>query len=374
MTTPTKLSKEELESHLNAVCDLCEYTGPIIRQHILAIEAEKQELGKEHNPLCAVFETDPTGIKKPCNCSLHHNRLIREERDTLKKENTAFRRRISGEISEDCPFCAIVTVTGHSQNSPMCRLCELESSRDQLHETNAVLQSQIDNADTTWKQQKLITDQLRAQVDQWQNTASKEAHRVGDLTTENDQLKAQVAEMMEALDKIGFFCAGQKDLEGITDLCLKVLANKPMPCLSPQRPRFMTPNESIQELRKMQSQIIHGSNIFGDIADVIENISSQNKALERASAAFERQCDQLRAQVAEITKQLKTESDCALVFQKQTVNHLSPQSVIDEIEPVLEALRKDGHAGTSEHCLCCNIRVRLTALKEQLEKGASCPP
>lgn len=34
----------------------------------------------------------------------------------------------------------------------------------------------------------------------------------------------------------------------------------------------MTSSEAIQELDAMQRQIIHGSNIFGDIADVIRDL------------------------------------------------------------------------------------------------------
>lgn len=36
----------------------------------------------------------------------------------------------------------------------------------------------------------------------------------------------------------------------------------------------MTPNEAIETLDRMQRQIIHGSRIFGDIADVIRNLDS----------------------------------------------------------------------------------------------------
>ena len=34
----------------------------------------------------------------------------------------------------------------------------------ELHETNCILQSQVDNADANWQQQKLCTDSVRAQL------------------------------------------------------------------------------------------------------------------------------------------------------------------------------------------------------------------
>lgn len=41
----------------------------------------------------------------------------------------------------------------------------------------------------------------------------------------------------------------------------------------------MQSDEAIQKLRDMQKQIIHGSNIFGDIANVIERMGKQLDAL-----------------------------------------------------------------------------------------------
>ena len=45
----------------------------------------------------------------------------------------------------------------------------------------------------------------------------------------------------------------------------------------------MTPKDAVSKLRKMQSQIIHGKNTFGDIADALENENDElQKCLEDA--------------------------------------------------------------------------------------------
>ncbi|MCC7375408.1 MAG: hypothetical protein IT581_12205 [Verrucomicrobiales bacterium] len=50
--------------------------------------------------------------------------------DSSEKELTAIKRRLSGELSDNCPICAKVSMGGHSQAAPMCILCCLESDRD----------------------------------------------------------------------------------------------------------------------------------------------------------------------------------------------------------------------------------------------------
>lgn len=56
----------------------------------------------------------------------------------------------------------------------------------------------------------------------------------------------------------------------------------------------MTPSEAIQELDAMQRQIIHGSRIFGDIADVIRALQLKlAKANETIAALNESEIDAL---------------------------------------------------------------------------------
>lgn len=42
----------------------------------------------------------------------------------------------------------------------------------------------------------------------------------------------------------------------------------------------MTTAEAKESLRKMQSQIIHGSNVFGDIADCIAKLEAERDSLK----------------------------------------------------------------------------------------------
>lgn len=50
----------------------------------------------------------------------------------------------------------------------------------------------------------------------------------------------------------------------------------------------MTPQEAITELRAMQRQIIHGSSIFGDIANIIDGLySALTDANEQCRSAAE---------------------------------------------------------------------------------------
>lgn len=41
-------------------------------------------------------------------------------------------RATNSECPQNCPFCALISSTGHSQESPMCNLCQLESEREGL--------------------------------------------------------------------------------------------------------------------------------------------------------------------------------------------------------------------------------------------------
>jgi hypothetical protein len=45
----------------------------------------------------------------------------------LRAEVERGRQRVAGDGSENCIFCATISGTGHAQDVPMCRLCELES-------------------------------------------------------------------------------------------------------------------------------------------------------------------------------------------------------------------------------------------------------
>lgn len=54
-----------------------------------------------------------------------------------------------------------------------------------------------------------------------------------------------------------------------------------------------TPAEAVAELRTMQTQIIHGSNIFGDIADIIEALEKQRSAAKLDAADYKLQRDAL---------------------------------------------------------------------------------
>lgn len=53
------------------------------------------------------------------------------------------------------------------------------------------------------------------------------------------------------------------------------------------KPTNLTPAELIQELRAMQRQIIHGTNIFGEIADLIDLQQDELTKLQRAAGDWQ---------------------------------------------------------------------------------------
>lgn len=57
----------------------------------------------------------------------------------------------------------------------------------------------------------------------------------------------------------------------------------------------MKTDEAITELRSMQRQIIHGTNIFGDIADTIAALEQRCAGLEKALEAMLTQYGNVRA-------------------------------------------------------------------------------
>jgi hypothetical protein len=60
----------------------------------------------------------------------------------FKEENAALHERVAGKHSENCPFCLKLRGTGHSQDVPMCGLCQLESERDSLLAENQRLRDE----------------------------------------------------------------------------------------------------------------------------------------------------------------------------------------------------------------------------------------
>ncbi len=57
----------------------------------------------------------------------------------------------------------------------------------------------------------------------------------------------------------------------------------------------MTATEAKDRLRKMQKQIIHGSNVFGEIADCIEALEEESKSLQGNTGALCPRCGNWRA-------------------------------------------------------------------------------
>jgi hypothetical protein len=53
--------------------------------------------------------------------------ILEAENTRLRAEVERGRQRVAGDGSENCIFCATISGTGHAQDVPMCRLCELES-------------------------------------------------------------------------------------------------------------------------------------------------------------------------------------------------------------------------------------------------------
>ena len=58
--------------------------------------------------------------------------------------------RVRGETDGDCPFCETVSATGHNQDCPMCRLCQLEANQPQyvarIAELEALNEAHLNNA------------------------------------------------------------------------------------------------------------------------------------------------------------------------------------------------------------------------------------
>lgn len=57
----------------------------------------------------------------------------------------------------------------------------------------------------------------------------------------------------------------------------------------------MTTTEAKEKLRKMQGQVIHGSNLFGDIADCITRLEAENESLKVNGGALCPRCGNWRA-------------------------------------------------------------------------------
>jgi hypothetical protein len=79
---------------------------------------------------------DATGELYPCSWGdwVPADEMAKLEREVAKLEREVERlhRRVSGELSEDCPFCSRISNDGTSHQVPMCGLCQAESERDYL--------------------------------------------------------------------------------------------------------------------------------------------------------------------------------------------------------------------------------------------------
>lgn len=100
-------------------------------------------------------------------CWLHRRERdnARKERDELKATVEAQRRElakmqargVSGEGSEDCPFCKHYPATGHAQQVPMCAMCQLESERE-----NILANSNADDRDAALTERDALRETVRA--------------------------------------------------------------------------------------------------------------------------------------------------------------------------------------------------------------------
>jgi hypothetical protein len=78
-------------------------------------------------------------VKALANLARHLELNLNE----AKTELAAIKRRLSGELSEDCPLCSKIPMDGSNQQCPMCPICQLESDRDIYIESSKRLKSEL---------------------------------------------------------------------------------------------------------------------------------------------------------------------------------------------------------------------------------------